>query len=513
MTDVATKNGASGDAALPGDARSGADPSSADTVALTASGEPPATTGGAEWAPVEPEPKKRHLGLWIGIPSALILAGLGVASAILIAPGAAVAGVAVGGMTAGAAADAVQERFADTTIVLTGAGGDATVTAADLGATVDAKALANQAYEAAPMWNVTAWNPAPLEAAIELDPERATEALRGVAPDLYSDPVDATLAFDAASGAYVVTPAEVGTGIDVASVQTALSDAFAAGEGTVSLEAAPVDIPALTSTEAAQAGADQANTIISQAGFYVGEERTVPVDAATAASWLTVTINDTGAVDIAADAAAIEAVVPTLAEAVNRAPVDSNAIVNAGGKVLRESQVGVTGREIGDTSSVASDYAAQLSEGNAVFQVPVTETAFATNKVVRLLEVDLGDQRLYLKENDAVVDSWAISSGKGSTPTFTGRYTINAHVPTQTMRGRETVNGVTQLDAAGKPIMYETPNVPWITYFNGDQGFHGVYWHSNWGSPMSHGCVGMPIPRAQQVYDWSSNGTDVWIHE
>lgn len=507
MTDVATKNGAVG-GAEPGDPRS-----NADTVAFTAPGEPPATTGGVEWAPTEPEPKKRHLGLWIGIPSALVLAGLGIASAILIAPGAAVAGVPVGGLTAGAAADAVQAQFADTTIVLAGAGGDATVTAAELGATIDAKALTNQAFEASPLWNVTAWNPAPINAPIELDAEKATEALRAAAPDLYSDPVDATLAFDAASGAYIVTPAEVGTGIDVATVQTALSDAFAAGDDTVSLDAAPVDIPAFTTTEAAQAGADQANGIISQAGFYVGEERTVPIDAATAASWLSVTINDEGAVDIAADAAAIEAVVPTLADAINRAPVDSNAIVNAGGKVLRESQVGVTGREIGDTSTIASDYAAQLSQGNATFQVPVTETAFATNKVVRLLEVDLSEQRLYLKENDAVVDSWAISSGKSSTPTFTGRYTINAHVPTQTMRGPEKdANGNRLIGADGKVVMYETKDVPWITYFNGDQAFHGVYWHSNWGNTMSHGCVGMPIPRAQQVYDWSSNGTDVWIH-
>ena len=40
---------------------------------------------------------------------------------------------------------------------------------------------------------------------------------------------------------------------------------------------------------------------------------------------------------------------------------------------------------------------------------------------------------------------------------------------------------------------FETPNVQWITYFNGDQAFHGVYWHNNFGNRMSHGCVGMPI--------------------
>jgi lipoprotein-anchoring transpeptidase ErfK/SrfK len=59
---------------------------------------------------------------------------------------------------------------------------------------------------------------------------------------------------------------------------------------------------------------------------------------------------------------------------------------------------------------------------------------------------------------------------------------------------------------------YTTENVQWVMYFNGGQAFHGVYWHTNWGNRMSHGCVGMPISRAKQIYDWSASGTDVWIH-
>jgi lipoprotein-anchoring transpeptidase ErfK/SrfK len=182
--------------------------------------------------------------------------------------------------------------------------------------------------------------------------------------------------------------------------------------------------------------------------------------------------------------------------------------------VLRTATAGVSGRELTTTDGLADQFAAQLAQGNAAFPLPVSETPFQTVSVVRLLEVDLSDQRLYLKENDTVVDSWAISSGKSATPTYTGRYTINAHVRTQTMRGPEKdARGNILKDAAGNTVYYETANVPWITYFNGDQAFHGVYWHSNWGNRMSHGCVGMPIPRAQQVYEWSANGTDVWIHD
>jgi lipoprotein-anchoring transpeptidase ErfK/SrfK len=49
-------------------------------------------------------------------------------------------------------------------------------------------------------------------------------------------------------------------------------------------------------------------------------------------------------------------------------------------------------------------------------------------------------------------------------------------------------------------------------YFNGDEALHGVYWHSNWGTPMSHGCVGMPIDGAQWLYNWSPEGVNVHVH-
>ncbi len=78
-----------------------------------------------------------------------------------------------------------------------------------------------------------------------------------------------------------------------------------------------------------------------------------------------------------------------------------------------------------------------------------------------------------------MVDSWLISSGRPATPTDPGHYRINSHIDIQTMRG---------FNPDGTP--YTQPDVKWVMYFNGDQGFHGVYWHDNWGHTMSHGCVG-----------------------
>ena len=43
-------------------------------------------------------------------------------------------------------------------------------------------------------------------------------------------------------------------------------------------------------------------------------------------------------------------------------------------------------------------------------------------------------------------------------------------------------------------------NIPkWRGY-----GIHGTYWHSNFGHPMSHGCINMKTEEAQQLYYWAN---------
>ena len=235
-------------------------------------------------------------------------------------------------------------------------------------------------------------------------------------------------------------------------------------------------------------------------------ERTVPIDRATLASWLTVAPAAGGTFEISADAGAIQAAVDGLPASVDRAAVNSTTIVNESGKVLSTPTEGVVGRQLETTDGIANAYAEQLADGNAVYALPVKEVPFSTTSLARLLEVDLSEQRLYVKENGAVVDSWLVSSGLPNTPTYTGRYTIGYKTSVQTMNGFDR-------DAQGNVTgTYSTPNVRWPMYFNGGQAFHGVYWHNAFGTQRSHGCVGMPEWRAKQIYDWAPYGVDVWIH-
>ncbi len=88
MTDLAARPDA--DASSPDD----------DTVVLSTAAET-ADEPAYEWAEPNPAGKKRRLWLWIGIPVAVVAAGMGAASLVLIAPGTAIAGVDVGGLTPG----------------------------------------------------------------------------------------------------------------------------------------------------------------------------------------------------------------------------------------------------------------------------------------------------------------------------------------------------------------------------------------------------------------------------
>ena len=453
------------------------------------------------WAPTPPAKPKRHLGWWIGTPVAAVVIAA-TASLVLIAPGTAVAGVSVGGMTAGAAAEAIQQQLAKTTIEVAGPNGNVSLTGADLGATVDAEALAASAYSSHPMWKVGAWFSETKDADVTLNPATAETALRTVAPSLFVDPHNATVAYDRTSSTYVVTPAVAGRSADLTAVTAAVRQAFVTGKPAQDVAVRGVTVQAATTTDAATQTAKTLNRMLATGGFYVGSERTVPVPRATLASWLTLTTNVDGKISIDADAAKIQALVPGLKAQIDQTRADGTAIADSEGKILRVDKPTLDGRTLGDTSHVAADFAAQLAKGDAAYTLPVAVVPGKTTKIVRQLEVDLSQQRLYLRQDGKVVDSWLISSGHDVTPTFTGHYRVYVHLPLQTMRG---------FNVDGTP--YTTPDVPWIMYFNGGEGFHGVYWHNNWGHKMSHGCVGMPIPLAKYLYDWSPNDIEVWVHD
>lgn len=453
-----------------------------------------------EWTPAPSRKRRRWpLALWIGLP-VLALAGIGAFfGTILIAPGVTIAGVPVGGLTVGAASEKVSQTIAGTGVEVSVAGTTATITGDDLGASLDADALAQAALEAHPLWQVGGWFPNPDRVAPSLDPAASEATLADAFATDWVDPVDATVAFDPATASFVVTPAVPGRGLDHTTIEEAYEARLLDPSLPAALDGELVDLEADITTDEATSRVEQLNAMVASAGFYVGEERTVPIAPDMLASWLTLTPDpDQGTIDITADRAAIQTVVDTLPAAVDRAATNGVQVVNKAGKVLRTEQAGADGRVLGATTGIAAAFAAQLAAGDAAYALDVEVTPAQTTTVVRLLEVDLSEQRLYVKENDVVIDSWLISSGQPGWSTRQGNFTVNAKVRVQDMGNTE--------------VGYLQPDVEWVMYFSGDQAFHAVYWRNIWGRPLSHGCVGMPTGLAKQIYQWADVGTDVWVH-
>ena len=115
---------------------------------------------------------------------------------------------------------------------------------------------------------------------------------------------------------------------------------------------------------------------------------------------------------------------------------------------------------------------------------------------VRWIEVNLSEQRTYAWEGDVLVNSFIVSTGTWATPTVVGTFQIWNKTRIQTMSGPG----------------YSLPNVPWVMYFYKDYGFHGTYWHNNFGTPMSHGCVNLTMADSEWLYNWASYGTTVKVH-
>ena len=121
----------------------------------------------------------------------------------------------------------------------------------------------------------------------------------------------------------------------------------------------------------------------------------------------------------------------------------------------------------------------------------------------RWIRVDLSEQMVIAYEGLKPVRGFIVSTGLPGTPTVTGVFRIRTKVRSQTMTGGSLALGT----------YYNLPNVEWVQYFYADYGFHGTYWHNNFGQPMSHGCINMTNADAKWLFDWAGpkwDGKTIW---
>jgi lipoprotein-anchoring transpeptidase ErfK/SrfK len=112
------------------------------------------------------------------------------------------------------------------------------------------------------------------------------------------------------------------------------------------------------------------------------------------------------------------------------------------------------------------------------------------------IEIDLSKQRLAARQGNRIVKAFPVSTGTRRYPTPTGTYRIYAKYRAVRMRGPG----------------YDLKGVPWTMFFYGGYAIHGTYWHTNFGTPQSHGCINLSKSNAAWLYRWAPWGTQVKIH-
>jgi len=124
----------------------------------------------------------------------------------------------------------------------------------------------------------------------------------------------------------------------------------------------------------------------------------------------------------------------------------------------------------------------------------------------RWIDVNLTQQTLIAFEGTQPVLATLVSTGKAGHETPVGSWRIYWRPPLQDMSNHNS-------QAGGTDAYYNLKDVPWIQYFQMDgDSLHGTYWHDNFGTPMSHGCVNLTYQDSDWLYHWAGLGTPVEVH-
>ncbi len=121
-----------------------------------------------------------------------------------------------------------------------------------------------------------------------------------------------------------------------------------------------------------------------------------------------------------------------------------------------------------------------------------------TEKLEKLIKINIAEQRLEYFFADKKLDSFLISSGLNGMNTPLGEFSVLNKVPVKHYGGWN----------------FDYPNTKWNLHFTTKTlGYyiHGAYWHNNFGQPMSHGCVNVSYQDMELLYWFSQLNTKIII--
>ena len=489
---------------------------------------PALTSTAAEPSSTEPRRRRR----WpLGVAAAALLR-LGVAGAGGYAyaahydgravPGTTVAGTDVSGKSRQEVVAAIEERAKSTKVDISG---DVTASAslADLGTTVDAqatadavmargdtlgekfRALVSQGKSEVPVVSTTAKT-------------KVSRTGTSVNPEDRAKARTATVVLGEDGATFTTTSSAKGSSLDANTLaQAAQKAATSLDSSSISLTI--TDAAPKVSDSDAQKVADKANGWVSQDVTITMGEDSYTAENTDKASWIKITNSTESAPTIAVDSSKVSQWVKSQAEEASSEPVTGERNVNASGQVVSTPTEAKDGKTVNNADAVTTAITQSLGNNKAYsgsFEATTVKAEWKERTIAngaeklpyqaapgeKWVDLNLSNKTVTAYEGATVVHGpVSIVDGAAETPTVTGTYKVYLQYESQTMRGE---------NADGSPYVAE--DVPWVSYFYSGYAFHGASWRSSFGYSGSHGCVNMPVPEAQWIYNWVDTNTVVHSH-
>jgi lipoprotein-anchoring transpeptidase ErfK/SrfK len=326
--------------------------------------------------------------------------------------------------------------------------------------------------------------------------------------------VPASVSFDSKTGKYVATDGKIGKSPQLAAIASAIRSSFDKPLSSPDVSVDITDVKEPISLAAAQTAADEANArLANPIVIRNGHGGSYTLSTGDIKKWTILTPDlDKGTISVSYDEDAINASLPqTLVSALSHTRVDEQTVVlPTGAKMLKVAGAPQVKVSAADASKAVSQVISALESGKSLDMTLNAATEDYSSSVVAdysksngtpWMRVDLSKQQAYAYKGTTLVKTFDVATGSLTHQTPTGTFFVKAQLPLQTMVG----DG------------YVTPDVRWISYFNGGVGFHAGYWDEGpgqqieIGQPTSHGCINMRTPDAEWVYHFITIGSLVEV--
>ena len=334
-------------------------------------------------------------------------------------------------------------------------------------------------------------------------------------PGTFTPAVDAGLLYDPATGLFSVTSSAPGTGVSSADLAS-ITDILPAQSGKGSFTLGSTEpIPASISDDQAASAEEWANERLSAKCSFTYEGKTLyTLTKANIASLIATTPNLDGLTARVDPVQVHDFIEGTLASAVGVPPIPQKLVTDDQGNAINVVQPGATGRALGDVDALSDQIIACLnSAASSQIEITFTDVPYTTeaskpspaapppgSEAKHWADVNLTTQTVTLMNGATPGSTFILSSGAPSHPTPTGIFNVYAKVKSQSLSG------------CADGDCYYYPDVHWATWFYQDFGFHTAYWHNDFGTPVSHGCLNLHEEDAKAVFDWLSIGDAVDVH-